>query len=253
MKSFSIDPAQFLVDTIHLTTEQVGAYILLLAAGAAKEGRPSENAARCITRIADWDAHRETLAAMFDVDEAGWAHPAIAEQIAERDRLDEFHKTRAAAGAAARHGSKKNDPALAGSVPKSKATGTTDDGSIPSGIADAPTLDDFANPAFQAEPEPPPHSLGTLLPPDFAMTGTMISEAKVKGVDDMALLADMFDEFKKYHINAGTMHTDWLASWDKWFERKRPKKPRAPARVQVSNKQQEPEKTTYEPDVPDDD
>lgn len=239
MKTFTIDPTQFLVETMHLTPWEIGSYVLLMANQAAREKPVQVGHMRTLCRVGP-EADLSDVPFVNEGEE--WSHPDITAQIAERDRLDEFHKTRAAAGAAARHGGKNGPAQERVRTPKAPVAvqhpQTDNGGSNPPGTATDLPADTF--PADDAKIEFESDSaalasLGTMLPPDFAMTGTMISEAKVKGVDDMALLADMFDEFKKYHLNAGTLHPDWYAAWDKWFERKRPKKPRAAPRVQVSN------------------
>ena len=224
MKTFTIDPTQFLVDTMHLSTTEIGGYVLLMVAQAATE-KPIDPENWCnIMRVSpddDWNSRK--IAALFDdVDGAILSHPGIAEQIAERDRQASVNQTRARAGAAARHGKKANG---------------------------SPELEAPQKPTTLAEPDlmatddgPEAASIGTVLSPDHALSGTQIAAAKVMGLD-MDLLADIFDEFKRYHLSAGTISPDWNASWDKWLDRKRPKKPRAAPRVQLNNSKPQPPAT----------
>lgn len=258
MKTFTLDPTQFLIDTLGMNTTMVGAYILLMAAQAAREKPLPDYSISTITRCpaVTFDD------GLFEVDlDESWSHPDIARQIAERDKAAEFNTDRARKASNARHHGKTVRVKIAGmyatgwldpAAPDPEMTGTMLDapvaqrieqgssnpsvaGSNPAGRTTPDTVDE----AIEQRMDEARESLGTALPDDFALTGTMIAEAKVKGVDDMGLLADIFDDFRKYHLNAGTVSPDWLTSWDKWFERKKPKKPRAAPRVQLNSRASE--------------
>lgn len=244
MKSFTIDPAQFLVDTMALDVSEVGAYMRLIVAQAASE-QPIDP--ELLSGIAQHGNLRR-VSRLFQETEGGWSSPMIARQIEEHNRVTQANSERGKAGAAARFGKNKPKPPV---VPKptTLAVLTETEGDDAPDLIPSDAGEDFFSQAqkiINGEGEPEP--IGTALPPDFAMTGTMIAEAKVRGVDDMAVLADMFDDFKRYHLKAGTLSPDWHGSWDRWFERKKPRKPRAPPRVQVT-------KTAPEAhsDAPDDD
>ena len=88
-------PADYLADTGHLTTQEHGAYFLLILHYWCNSGLPADE--RKLARIArmtapEWDTARDTIADFFDAD---WQHFRIdAELATARER----HEARAIAG-----------------------------------------------------------------------------------------------------------------------------------------------------------
>jgi uncharacterized protein YdaU (DUF1376 family) len=100
----------YLADTMHLTTEQHGAYLLLIMAywknGGALSSNDSRLAATCRLSIDAWSMHKHTLASFFDT----WSDPELwilvrAEKEMEKAGNNQEKRTlRAQKAAAARWG-----------------------------------------------------------------------------------------------------------------------------------------------------
>lgn len=114
----------YLADTMHLTTEQHGAYLLLIMAywknGAALSSNDSRLAATCRLSLDAWSMHKHTLASFFDT----WSDPELwilvrAEKEMEKAGNNQEKRTlRAQKAAAARWGSDapSNAPSNAPSI-----------------------------------------------------------------------------------------------------------------------------------------
>lgn len=96
--------AEYLADTGHLTTEQHGAYLLLIMHYWRRGPLPDDDAAlAAITRLspAAWKRNRAVLAGLFQVEPGCWRHKRVDFEIAKgRDNKDRVHTARSAAGKA---------------------------------------------------------------------------------------------------------------------------------------------------------
>ena len=85
--------ADYLADTTHLTTEQHGAYCLLLMAAWKRAGRlpGDEEELAQIARLdaKKWAAHREKLLKFFKVDDGEYVQKRLSEEYAKAVRLYE--------------------------------------------------------------------------------------------------------------------------------------------------------------------
>lgn len=94
-----LDVGDYLRDTTHLTTEQHGAYLLLIFHYWTSRG-PLVDDDRQLATIAKlsrrvWANHRPTLARLFQVAEGLWRHKRVEEEIATANRHHEDAKAAA--------------------------------------------------------------------------------------------------------------------------------------------------------------
>jgi uncharacterized protein YdaU (DUF1376 family) len=106
--------ADYLADTMHLSTEEHGAYLLLIMnywrRGKPLDGRNGRLAS--VVRMSNerWDSVEHTLREFFVVDEDGqWVHPRIEEELEKaQDRIDAA--ARAGRASAKARGNKRSTP-----------------------------------------------------------------------------------------------------------------------------------------------
>lgn len=83
--------ADYLGDTTHLTTEQHGAYFLLLMACWKQGGVLADNdaalAATARLGLAQWRKHRPVIQAFFTAQVGQWSHKRISEELAKAEKL----------------------------------------------------------------------------------------------------------------------------------------------------------------------
>jgi uncharacterized protein YdaU (DUF1376 family) len=146
--------ADYLKDTMHLTTEQHGAYVLLIMAAWTSGGRlPDDNRQlAAITRMSgfSWKKSVETLAQFFEVSDGFWTHERV---VRERQKADRISETRSEAGQRGGRPPKANAKANAAQneTPSQSPSPEEDSASIDALMSD---LDDeiFASPPA---PKPP--------------------------------------------------------------------------------------------------
>lgn len=105
--------AEYLADTGHLTTQEHGAYLLLIMHYWANRCLPTEDKKLArITRMSetDWLAAKDTL---FDFFETGWKHPRIEIELA---KAEEKHELRVLAGR--KGGQAKPKPSFSNAIAK---------------------------------------------------------------------------------------------------------------------------------------
>lgn len=102
-----LDWGRFLADTMHLSRDQIGGYVLLLAHYwiTAKPIPDDDHRLRMITRTreADWARTKPVLAEFFEVRNGFWTHKRVESDL--RAAKEDFERRRAqtAAARAARH------------------------------------------------------------------------------------------------------------------------------------------------------
>lgn len=167
--------ADYIADTARFSTEQHGAYLLIIM-DYWRNGSPPDNdrvlaQITCLTP-ARWKAHRPMIAPKFQISGGVWRHKRIEIELAKARAMQEELSKRGKAGAAARW--QKDDSGNG----TSNATGNTQ--AMPSTmLADAPS----PSPSQESLPPPSPsHSP----PPNAASARGLISKALrdrgIKGV-----------------------------------------------------------------------
>lgn len=128
----------YLGDTMHLTTEQHGAYLLMLMACWKGDGylAADDESLAAITRLgpARWKAHRSTLLRFFKVGEDTISHGRVIEERANALKTSEARKKSGAEGAARRwqNSGKPIANAMANGMAKTKQTTSQNDRPSPS-------------------------------------------------------------------------------------------------------------------------
>ena len=115
--------ADYLADTTRLTTEQHGAYLLLIMDYWRNGPLPDDDHALSnITRLAPpaWKKHRAALSRMFQIEGCEWRHKRIDEELAEAKSNAEKYAERAKKAAAKRWGkdTTSNATGNASSIPQ---------------------------------------------------------------------------------------------------------------------------------------
>jgi uncharacterized protein YdaU (DUF1376 family) len=100
--------SDYLVDTMHLTTEQHGAYLLLLMASWKSDGKLSANVPElqqiCRLTPQQWAKHESTLQRFFFVTEDFWLHNRVRSELDKAKAMVGSKSKAGKASAAARWG-----------------------------------------------------------------------------------------------------------------------------------------------------
>lgn len=126
-------PADYLADTTRLTTEQHGAYLLLIMDYWRNGVLPDDDAALCnITRLspAAWRKNRPAVERMFQVGDGVWRHKRIDKEIIAAEEASIKHVERAKRGAEKRWG--KDATSNATSIQQAVLVGCLGDALLPS-------------------------------------------------------------------------------------------------------------------------
>ena len=97
----------YLGDTQRLTTEQHGAYLLLMLDYWRNGAPPADDAVlQQITKLdrAGWKKHRDALARLFQIEDGHWHHKRIDKELANAEANAERRSSKAKAAAGARWG-----------------------------------------------------------------------------------------------------------------------------------------------------
>lgn len=122
--------ADYLADTSRLTTEQHGAYLLLLIDYWRNGPLPDDDAVLAqITRMSPnaWSIARSTLQAFFKHESGKWVHGRVEAELAKAKRNGEVNSTRAKAAARARWDTQSNASSNAPSIAPSNTQAMHED------------------------------------------------------------------------------------------------------------------------------
>lgn len=203
----------YLADTTHLSTEEHGAYLLMLmAAWRASECRLPDNDAylarvcRCSARA--WARIRPVLAPFWHIAGGWWSQKRLSREreyvdgVREKRRNAAHAKHRKDKGAASAHaGANALHPHFTTQKKETEAIASS---------KKAP-----------AEPSPPAvgparkTSRATGFPEGFALTDERrrYAEGKVPGIDAQA----EFERFRDHHVAKGNTMKSWDAAWRTWI------------------------------------
>lgn len=216
--------ADYLADTTRLTTEQHGAYLLLIMDYWRNGPLPDDDGALAnITRLpaAQWKKHRATLARLFDVDGGEWRHKRIDTELARATANVEQRSAAGKASAAKRKKQREaqqegdgNSTDVATDV-ETEAQRTGQQNAKPS--PSTPTTEgkpssvggSRARTSAHDDDPPSKSSAPTMLEPTFEHRGI----AHNMGLD---LLAER-DKFLDHYRATGGLFADWDAAFSKWL------------------------------------
>lgn len=222
--------ADYLADTTRLTTEQHGAYLLLIMDYWRNGPLPDDDGALAnITRLteAQWKKHRASIARLFQVDAGEWRHKRIDNELARASANVEQRSAAGKASAQKRKAQRKSDEKQ-----NEQGNGNSTD------VATSVETDDV-NPSQQnVKPSPSPTSThttspsgdsvcvpharnpdgptGILLPDDFQPCRQAAAKANSLGLD----MQHELERFAAHYQSRSETRLDlraWQAQFRKWL------------------------------------
>jgi uncharacterized protein YdaU (DUF1376 family) len=252
---FAFNIAHYVTDTMRLTTEGHGAYLLLMLDYYAT-GVPCPDDDFILAALAKlpeerWKQVRKVLEPLFDVREGRWFHRRIEREMREAMLRHSASITHAKAGAAARWEKERSKPA------PSAAKGSQDTARrpkrAPSNARALPAASPEQSPGNahltlntpliteggEAPPEGDDLGIGGPVPKDFLPNPETSDRARAAGMS----VEDIDSEVRKFigrRLGDGALSHDWQGSFAEWIEReigfRKKAAVKAPPRVEVSNR-----------------
>lgn len=230
-------------DTAHLTTEEIGAYLLLmLAYYRTEEPLPArDRALASITKLPmdRWQEAKLSIAPFFVEEDGVWRHARIDAEIKDRAKKHATAVANATSGARKRWGdratakpaekpndTKRKAPGNAAGVaaamppamppaqqPLCTSTSTTTDNSLSTRVRAREGKMDLQ----EKEPDDE-DDIGTPIDPKFWPSANRIAVCKFDHADDATINAEVaaFIDNKR---SSGAFSNDWDASWGIWWKR----------------------------------
>jgi len=211
--------ADYLADTAHLTTEQHGAYLLLIMTYWRHGELPDDDGQlAAIVKFSPhkWKKNSQIIRKFFHEKDGVLRHKRI---DAERSKAAENRerKTEIARKAADARWQKDDADALPDACPSpspSPTVSSKDDTLFGDASADAPAV-----PATTKAKPPSSSKRGTRLSPDFEAPGEWIGWAMREGLDLLTAEREI-EKFKDYWCSkagANATKVDWDATWRNWI------------------------------------
>lgn len=205
----------YIADTLRFTTEQHGAYLLIIMDYWRNGPPPDDNGVLAqITKlsVSRWKAHRPVIAPKFQIANGVWKHKRIEHELNRAREMQTILSDRGKAGAAARWGKD--------SASNATCNATTDAQALREDMpADAPrplprplqTPRPRPSPEPSPEPKSAPHKRGksnkTRLPDDFSVSDRVAKWAAEKGFSRLP-------EHLEYFIGKARAHGYTYVDWD---------------------------------------
>ena len=205
----------YVKNTLKLTTQQHGAYLLLILACWQGEGsvEGDDETLACITKLsmADWLGARTKLASYFEVTPEKWTHRRVLEELADATRVRRERSVAGQRGAARRwegHGEPKAEPLADGSQ------------------NDAPSPSPSPSPSQSSSPSPSPEvraSSARLIPEDWQPAETELAALRQERPD---IVGEVYERrLRDFHdwcrAKAVTSH-DIASTWRSFMRRTDP-------------------------------
>jgi uncharacterized protein YdaU (DUF1376 family) len=192
----------YTANTLHLTTKQHGAYLLLiLAAWKAGGSIPNDDARlAAITKMSarEWKAERDVLREFFDVGDKEWCHGRVIKELAEATHITQERSKAGGIGAAKRWEEHRKRMANASQT-------------------DAPSQSQSPSQKKEEESERASRS-GSRLPHDWRPSEEDRAFAEQLGKDPDAI-APGFCDYWHGVPGAKGRKADWSATWRNWVRR----------------------------------
>ncbi len=245
---FSFNADAYTGDTGHLTTEEHGAYLLLMLAYYRSE-KPlpcSDKAMASLTKlsVAKWLDCKATLEPFFFEENGVWRHERIDAEISERRLRHEKWTNRARAGGVAKAAKDNAAKVLEADTSRPQATDEQ-----PKKVPQlqlhlqSSSLSARANEVLKegVPPQPPPEPEPAVSMPvsrTFAPSPEILE--RIMADADISTIHLEIQKFIFHHLESGSFSSDWQASFEKWWIRfiehhkKIARPPRAAPRVEVN-------------------
>lgn len=207
----------YLADTTRLTTEQHGAYMLLIM-DYWRNGPPPDDAATLaqITRLSPdaWSTAQAKLKDMFSIEGGVWRHKRIDEELiaAKENKGRAQAKAKAAADARWKN-TPSNAPSNAPSTPQAM-------------LEECPSPSPLPTPLTESKPTTKPKSKteatasGSRLPADWKPSQADTEYCKAQRPDlQPSLVATNFYDYWISKAGAGGRKVDWSATWRMWVRK----------------------------------
>jgi uncharacterized protein YdaU (DUF1376 family) len=232
---FAFNVAEYLKDTMRLTTEAHGAYLLLLLDYYAT-GAPCPDDDFVLAAVAKlspeaWARHRKVLEPYFDVRDGLWYHNRVEREMLEAMLKHSSTIARAQAGGQARWANKNKDavkPAKSPAKPRRLATSTTQ--AMPEAMPEAQPeqclgdahLHLHINSLSTAAPaetdlQEGDEGIGTPIPPNWRPTDARITACLEEATQDE--LDREVTTFVNKNLSGGGFSNDWNAAFSTWWIR----------------------------------
>lgn len=255
--SFFIKP--YVSDTLRLTTEGHGAYLLLML-DYYQSGEPPPDDDFILAAITKlpmeaWERHRKVLARFFDIREGHWFHERIETEIAEASRRVATSKLRAEAGGAARAKQIAAEREKQGKTPakpprsaqgnlqgKPQASSEVSSKQPHLTLNKENSLSTAAPPEIDLEDEEP---IGSPIPPNWRPRDATVIACLEEATQEE--FEREVTTFVNRNLAEGGFMNDWNAAFGTWWirfkdhrakERERAAK-KAPARIEVNKSPEE--------------
>ncbi|NMZ06242.1 DUF1376 domain-containing protein [Pseudomonas proteolytica] len=213
--------ADYLADTMHLTTEEHGAYLLLIF-NYWQTGKPIPvpRLAR-ITRLSNerWTDVERSLGEFFNERDNEWVHDRIERDLEAVRATQEQRIAAGKASAEARKQSAKSRPKASSNARSTPVeiplneNATNKEEKREEEIRQTPPLSPLAeNPAPAPDPKPKRKSR---LPEPFNVTGDMRKWAADRA--PAVHLVNETEKFVNYWRGNGSTKADWIATWRNWL------------------------------------
>jgi len=255
LNQYRISVPIFLQETRRLGPAVVGSYIRLLL-DYFEQGKAPPDDDAVLARIvgADpsfWAEIRPRIEHLFEISAAGWVHAHTEEQIeAAAKRMKKSAKAAAVAAVVTGKPMPPMPPMLiptktvtreelAKEYPKAPAAMT--DEQVDRMIHEQEDEDDEEEIEEIEPPVTPP--VGIVfegpIPKDFRPTAAVIAERMAEGYSSQQI-ADVIDQFRRYHQISGTTSVNWPELEERWWKRKKtplhPAEKKPKPRVEVSRR-----------------
>lgn len=198
--------ADYIADTTHLSTEEHGAYLLLIGAYWRRgEALPDDD--KWLANVTKsnrqrWALLRKVIGPLFEIRGGSWLHKRLEKEILKS--TERYNSARA--------------NGRAGGLAKAKlvtVTVTTREEERMSSLRSDTAQSDSKVLEFQKPKKASKHKIPDDFEPD---RGAAVAYWMRKGRDDLGpQIEDIIEDFRAHHHKLGTRFEDWGAGWRTWY------------------------------------
>lgn len=252
---FAFNIKDYISDTMRLTTEAHGAYLLLILDYYESEGPSPDDdfilAAITKLPIEQWQKHRKVLSRFFEIRDGHWFHNRIETEMRDACAKHAANKENARAAALAMHAARRAKQGETKPKPSKSANSNAQavrsavPGALPEQCSEHVHLTINNNTttttagAREREEVEPEEDLGTAIDPKFSLDPSQIALCTADGTS-VEEVGQQLGLFIAYNMNNGSWSPNWINTWALWWQRhleKRAKEAaKAKPRIEVNNK-----------------